>query len=118
MDAYICGHDHNMQMFHDNRLAHYHSGMGVKFNPSKENIDDPRIPQNASKFWTVFDENENVYNMKPRDIGCDPLMRDWCDDDQVGFIMFYLNEKKLSGRIMRGDGTEHFQFDIIKKTAV
>ena len=79
IDAYFCGHDHNMQVFQHNRLAHYHSGMGVKFNPrqsvnflrmwkfrgscdvchfynshSRENVDNPNIPPNASKFWTVF----------------------------------------------------------------
>ena len=45
-------------------------------------------------------------------------MRDWCDNDQVGFIMFYANEERFSGRIFRGDLTEHFRFDIRKKTAV
>ena len=54
VDAYICGHDHNMQFFHHDRLAHFHSGMGVKFNPSVENQENPLIPTGASKFWTIF----------------------------------------------------------------
>ena len=58
MDAYLCGHDHNMQMFSDDGLAHYHGGMGVKFNPSREHLNDEIIPANALKYWTVFG-NEN-----------------------------------------------------------
>ena len=54
VDAYICGHDHNMQFFHHDRVAHFHSGMGVKFNPSVENQENPLIPTGASKFWTIF----------------------------------------------------------------
>ena len=53
-----------MQMFHDNRLAHYHSGMGVKFNPSTENIDNPNIPPNASKFWTVYEKDLELLRIR------------------------------------------------------
>ena len=49
---------------------------------------------------------------------CDPLLRDWCDNDKVGFIMVYANDERLNGRVIAGDGNHHFQFDIRKKTPV
>jgi hypothetical protein len=46
------------------------------------------------------------------------MQRDFCSDNQVGFMMFHLTEEKLVGLILDGYNKEHFTYEIIKKTAV
>ena len=54
VDAYLCGHDHNLQHFFHKRIHYFVSGLGELPNPNLKNMNHHMNPIEDFDFFTIL----------------------------------------------------------------
>lgn len=94
VDAYLCGHDHNMQHWYHNRIHYFTSGLGQIGSPNMRNMNNPLNPVDGFDYFTIL------------------------KGERLGIFMVDATEDEISFRLVSGVGNEHYKNTIRKRTAV
>merc|ERR1712037_68025 len=93
-DAYLCGHDHNMQHFLSKRIHYFISGMGKAINISLENMNNELNPHEDFDYHSIF------------------------KGERLALLMIEANEEEMKFDVVTGRGNYFYPRTLRKMTKV